>query len=201
MIANPNTSSVSPEAYLQAEQDSPVKHEYRRGLVYAMAGASNVHVLITGNLFAMLRNHVRGSACRAYISDTKVNIEVLETYYYPDVVVSCDPRDREFKNFLRYPCLIVEVLSETTEAFDRGDKFADYRHLDSLQEYVLVSQTRKRVECFRRNAEGQWVLYSYGEADEIYLASVDFRCAVAAVYEDVDLSISQSLEQGSLNLE
>jgi len=179
---------MSPEAYLQAEQDSPVKHEYRHGLVYAMAGASNVHVLIAGNLLAMLRNHVRGSDCRAYISDTKVNIEMLQTYYYPDVVVSCDLRDREFRNFLRYPCLIVEVLSDTTEAFDRGDKFADYRHLDSLQEYVLVSQTRKRVDCFRRSVEGPWLLYSYNEADDIHLASVDFRCEVAAVYEDVDLS-------------
>lgn len=189
MIANPNASSISQEAYLQAEQDSSVKHEYRHGLVYAMAGASNVHVLIAGNLFAMMRNHVRGSDCRAYISDTKVNIELLQTYYYSDVVVNCDQRDREFKNFLCYPCLIVEVLSDTTEALDRGDKFADYRHLDSLQEYVLVSQTRKRVDCFRRNAEGQWVLYSYDEADDMHLASIDFRCAVAEVYEDVDLSI------------
>lgn len=190
MIANPNSNDVSPEDYLKAEQDSPVKHEYRQGLIYAMAGASNVHVLIAGNLFAMLRNHVRGSGCRAYISDTKVRIETVNTYYYPDVAISCDQRDREFKDFLRYPCLIVEVLSETTEAFDRGDKFEDYRHLESLQEYVLVSQTRKRVECFRRNAEGQWVLYPYGEVDEIHLASVDFRCTIADIYEDVDFSVA-----------
>ena len=189
MIASPNFSYVLPEEYLRAEQDSPVKHEYRQGLVCAMAGASNAHVLIAGNLLAMLRNHVRGSGCRAYISDTKVRIETVNTYYYPDVAISCDERDRAFKDFLRYPCLLVEVLSETTEAFDRGDKFEDYRHLESLQEYVLVSQTRKRVECFRRNAEGRWVLYAYGETDEIHLASVDFRCAIAAVYEDVDFSV------------
>jgi len=188
MIANPSSSYVLPEEYLKAEQDSPVKHEYRQGLVYAMAGASNAHVLIAGNLLTMLRNHVRGSGCRTYISDTKVNIEVVKTYYYPDVVVSCNERDKTFKDFLRYPCLIVEVLSDATEAFDRGDKFEDYRHLDALQEYVLISQTRKRVEVFRRNAEGQWVLYPYGETDEIHLASVDFRCAIADIYEDVDLS-------------
>lgn len=188
MIANPNSSYVLPEDYLKAEQDSPVKHEYSWGQVYAMAGASNVHVLIAGNLFAMLRNYLRGSGCRSYISDTKVYIESVKSYYYPDIAVSCDQRDREFKDFLRYPCLLVEVLSETTEAFDRGDKFEDYRNLASLQEYVLVSQTRKRVECFRQNAEGQWVLYPYGETDEVHLASVDFRCAVVDVYEDVDLS-------------
>lgn len=153
MIANPSSSYVLPEDYLKA-QDSPVKHEYRWGQVYTMAGASNAHVLIAVNLVAMLRNHVRGSGCRVYTSDTKVHIESIESYYYPDVTVSCDQRDRAFKNFLGYHCLIVEILSDTTEAFDRGDKFEDYRNLASLQEYVLVSQARKRVECFRQNAEG-----------------------------------------------
>lgn len=190
MVAHLNSSYMSPEEYLKAEQDSSVKHEYRQGLVYAMAGASNIHVLIAGNLFAMLRNHVRGSGCRAYISDTKVHIESAKIYYYPDVAISCDQRDQEFKDFLRYPCLIVEVLSDTTEAFDRGDKFNDYRNLESLQEYVLVSQTRKQVECFRKNVEGRWELYPYSEADEMHLASVDFRCAIADVYEDVNFSVS-----------
>jgi Uma2 family endonuclease len=192
MVASLNSSYMSPEVYLKAEQDSLIKHEYRQGLVYAMAGASNVHVLVAGNLFAMLRNHVRGSGCRAYISDTKVQIESVKTYYYPDLAISCDQRNREFKDFLRHPCLITEVLSDTTEAFDRGDKFNDYRNLESLQEYVLVSQTRKRVECFRKNAEGQWVLYPYDELDEMHLASVDFRCAIADIYEDVDFpAVSQ----------
>lgn len=138
------------------------------------------------------------SGCRIYTSDTKVRIENVNIYYYPDLAISCDERDRAFKDFLRYPCLIMEVLLDTTEAFDRGDKFEDYRNLESLQEYVLVSQTRKRVECFRRNAEGQWVLYPYGRTDEIYLTSVDFRCAVVDVYEDVDLSLpsQQDAEEG-----
>jgi Uma2 family endonuclease len=190
MVASLNSSYMSSEAYLKAEQDSLIKHEYRQGLVCAMAGASNIHVLVAGNLFAILRNHVRGSGYRAYISDTKVQIESVKTYYYPDLAISCDQRDREFKDFLRHPCLIVEVLSDTKEAFDRGDKFNDYRNLESLQEYVLVSQTRKRVECFRRNVEGQWVLYPYSEADEMHLASVDFRCAIADIYEDVDFPVA-----------
>jgi Uma2 family endonuclease len=189
MVANLNSGYLSLEEYLQAEQSSLIKHEYRQGMVYAMAGASNTHVLIAGNLFAMLRNHMRGSNCRVYISDTKVHIESIKTYYYPDVVISCDLRDRELKDFLRNPCLVVEVLSDTTEAFDRGDKFNDYRNLESLQEYMLVSQAHKRVECFRKNEAGQWVLYPYNEVDEMYLASIDFRCPIAALYEDVDMTM------------
>jgi Uma2 family endonuclease len=188
MIANPSSRYIVSEDYLKEEADSPVKHEYRQGQIHAMAGASNSHVLITVNLTTMLRNHVRGSGCRVYASDTKAHIESINAYYYPDVMVSCDQRDRSFDNFLRYPCLIVEVLSTTTEAFDRGDKFADYRCLESLQEYVLISQTRMNAECFRRNTEGQWVLYPYGAADRLHLTSLSFQCAVTEIYEDVDLS-------------
>lgn len=192
MVASPNSNYISPEGYLKAEENSPIKHEYRYGEVYAMAGASNTHVVIAGNMFAMLRNHLRPRGCQAYISDTKAHIELLDIYYYPDVIVSCDQRDREFENFLRYPCLIIEVLSSSTEAFDRGDKFADYRQIESLQEYVLVSQNRQNVECFRRNPEGQWVLYPYTQGDEVHLASVDFRCAIANVYEDVNFAQPQT---------
>lgn len=194
MVANVSYSYISPEDYLKAEETSSIKHEYRQGEVYAMAGASNIHVIIGGNLFAKLRNHLRGSGCQAYISDTKAHIESIDIYYYPDVIVSCDQRDKAFDNFLRYPCLIVEVLSSTTEAFDRGDKFADYRQMESLQEYVLVSQTRMNVECFRRNPEGQWVLYPYRDKDTIHLTSVDFQCAIADLYEDVTFESPQLTE-------
>ena len=192
MVASPNSSYISSEDYLKAEETSPIKHEYRYGEVYAMAGASNTHVIIAGNMFAMLRNHLRGRGCQTYISDTKAHIELLDIYYYPDVIVSCDQRDREFNNFIRYPCLIIEVLSSSTEAFDRGDKFADYRQMESLKEYVLVSQNRQSVESFRRNPEGQWVLYPYAQGDEVHLASVDFRCAIANVYEDVTFAQPQA---------
>jgi Uma2 family endonuclease len=185
MVATPEYNYISLEEYLQAEEHSPIKHEYRNGYIYAMAGASNNHVLITVNLITLLRNRLRGSGCLIYSSDTKSHIEDLNIYYYPDVMVSCDQRDRSFDSFLRYPCLIIEVLSPTTEAFDRGDKFADYRHLGALQEYVLVSQNRMNIDVFRCNAEGQFVLYSYGEKDTVDFASVDFKCAVTDIYEDV----------------
>jgi Uma2 family endonuclease len=176
---------LSPKDYLEAEKTSQIKHEYIDGQVYAMAGASDAHVTITGNLFVLLRNHLRGSGCRVYMADMKASIEALNRYYYPDIIVTCDLRDRESDYFKSYPCLVIEVLSDRTEAFDRGKKFSDYRHLDSLQEYVLISQDTMNVECFRRNEKGRWELYPYEQEQEIHLASIDFYCPIAAIYEDV----------------
>ncbi|MCC3606755.1 MAG: Uma2 family endonuclease [Microcoleus sp. PH2017_29_MFU_D_A] len=185
MVANQSQNYISPEEYLKLEELSQIKHEYIQGEIYARAGASDAHVTVAGNLLALLRNHVRGSGCRAYMSDMKARIESRNIYYYPDVMVTCDERDKAFQSFKRHPCLIIEVLSTGTEGFDRGDKFADYQELETLQEYVLISQKRQRVECFRRNAEGLWVLYSYTQGSEIHLASVDFRTSMDSIYEDV----------------
>ncbi len=176
---------LSPEAYLEAEKFSLNKHEYIQGRIYAMSGASDAHVTITTNLIALLRNHVRGTGCRLYANDMKARIESLNIFYYPDILVTCDQRDIKFEYFKRYPCLIIEVLSPSTEAFDRGDKFIDYQELETLQEYVLISQTRQRVDCFRRNAEGRWVLYSYKENQELQLVSLNFACSLTDIYEDV----------------
>ena len=161
MIANPNTNNIPPEEYLAGEELSSIKHEYINGQVYAMAGASDAHVTIALNLALALRSHLRGSGCRVYMSDMKAQIETANTFYYPDVIVTCDARDKALTNHKKYPCLIVEVLFDSTEAFDRGDKFANYRQLPTLQEYVLINQKRQCLECFRRNAEGLWVLYTY----------------------------------------
>ena len=185
MIANQSQNYISPEEYLKLEELSQVKHEYIQGETYAMAGASDAHVTLSVNLVTLLRNHVRGSGCRVYMSDMKARIESRNIYYYPDVMVTCDERDKAFQSFKRHPCLIIEVLSTGTEGFDRGDKFADYQNLETLQEYVLISQKRQRVECFRRNTEGLWVLHSYTQGNEIHLASVDFRTSMDAIYEDV----------------
>ncbi|MBN3874028.1 Uma2 family endonuclease [Nostoc sp. JL33] len=185
MVISQSKYYISPQEYLEGEKLSEIKHEYIDGQVYAMAGASDAHVTVVGNLFAMLRNHLRGSGCRVYMADMKAQIDVINRYFYPDVMVTCDTRDKEFEYFKSHPCLIIEVLSESTEGYDRGKKFASYRHLESLQEYVLISPDRMSVECFRRNEEGHWVLYPYEKEQEVHLASVDFRCAVAAIYEDV----------------
>lgn len=192
MAANQSQDYIFPEDYLAGEELSPIKHEYIDGEVYAMAGASDPHVTIAGNLFALLRNHVRGTGCRVYVADMKAYIETANIFYYPDVIVTCDPRDRELLNHKKYPCLIVEVLSKSTEAFDRGDKFFDYRQLESLQEYVLINQKRQRVECFRRNAEGFWTLQTYNQGSEIYLASIDFRTSIDSLYEDVNFGDNEA---------
>jgi Uma2 family endonuclease len=185
-IASPQPTYLTSEEYLQMEETSDIKHEYIDGQVYAMAGASDAHVTIAGNLFTLLRNHVRGSGCRVYIADMKARIESLNRFYYPDIMVTCDDRDRETSLYKEFPCLIVEVLSDSTEAFDRGDKFADYQQIESLQEYVLINTKRQRVECFRRSDEGMWVLQSYTSQQKSFqLKSIDFEGTMETLYEDV----------------
>ncbi len=179
---------LTPDEYLQLEAESAVKHEYVGGEILAMAGASDVHVTIAGNLFALLRSHVRGTNCRVYIADMKARIEARNCFYYPDVMVTCDARDTETSTFKRFPKLIVEVLSDSTEAFDRGDKFTDYQALDTLEEYVIINTRHQRVECFRRTPDNLWLLQTYtAESERFELQSIEFSDAIAALYEDVEL--------------
>jgi Uma2 family endonuclease len=187
MIASPQ-HPLTAEEYLQLEAQSPTKHEFMDGEIYDMAGASDAHVTIALNLATLLRNHLRGSGCRVYIADMKARIEAHNCFYYPDVMVTCNPQDQETPTYKRFPKLIVEVLSDSTEAFDRGDKFANYQTLASLEEYVLINTRHQRVECFRRNAEGLWVLQSYTpEANQFELHSVNFADTLAMLYEDAVL--------------
>lgn len=185
MLASPQPH-LTPQDYLQLEEHSPTKHEYIDGQIYAMGGATDAHITIAGNLFILLRSHLRGTGCRVYIADMKARIESLNRYFYPDIMVTCDPRDQETPLEKRFPCLIVEVLSDSTEAFDRGDKFADYQALNSLQEYVLISTKRPRVECFRRNDAGLWVLQSYTDQHPTFrLESINLEATINTLYEDV----------------
>lgn len=187
MIAVPQ-SPLPPEAYLQLEQQSQTKHEYINGTVYAMAGASDAHVTIAGNLFARLLSHLRGGGCRVYIADMKVRILDRNCFYYPDVMVTCNPQDQTTSTYKQFPKLIVEVLSDSTEAFDRGDKFADYQTLASLEEYVLINTRHQRIECFRRDAEGRWLLQTYTQTTPRFeLQSIEFADSLAAIYEEVIL--------------
>ncbi|MBU0655918.1 MAG: Uma2 family endonuclease [Gammaproteobacteria bacterium] len=184
---------ITPEEYLAGEMDAPIRSEYVHGEVYAMAGASDGHITVTGNLFAMLKPHLRGSGCKSYISDMKVRIGADNAYYYPDLLVSCDPSDHK-RNYIKHaPTLIVEVLSSSTEAYDRGGKFALYRQLESLQEYVLVDPRTYRVEIFRRNPHNRWELFSFeGETAEVEFASLNFHCPMQDIYEDVDFELAQA---------
>jgi Uma2 family endonuclease len=173
--------------YLQWEDDQEKKHEYVDGHIYAMAGATENHVDITTNLTVILANHLRGKNCKLFPADMKLNIATKNIYYYPDLFVTCDEGDRFNKKQKEYPCLIIEVLSESTEAKDRGVKFANYQTIQSLQEYVLISQWEQRVEVFRRN-DKFWVLQTYTAGEIIELSSIDLQISVEDIYEDVDLS-------------
>jgi Uma2 family endonuclease len=189
MVANQSGIYISSADYLAGEMSSPIKHEYSRGEIYAMAGGSDAHDAISLNLLTLLKGHLRGSHCRTYTGNMKVHVEVADAYYYPDAMVSCDQRDRELQYFKQYPCLVVEVLSPGTEAFDRGAKFADYRLLETLQEYVLLSQDRINVECFRRNDAGVWGLEKFQAGDQVELSSIGLCCPIEDLYEDVLISV------------
>lgn len=179
---------LTPDEYLEAERHSNVRHEYFDGQVVAMAGASRAHNLLVTNLIALLRPKVRGNGCDLFSSDMKVRIATRNRFFYPDLLLTCDSRDRENDYFVQYPKLIIEVLSESTEAFDRGSKFRDYGELMSLEQYVLVSQEERLVECFTRQEDGSWRLDRYVNDDLLRLESLDFAIGLDAVYEDVALT-------------
>jgi Uma2 family endonuclease len=173
--------------YLQWEEQQEDKHEYVDGQIYAMAGASENHIDITTNLTVILSNYLRGKDCKLFPSDMRLNIVAKNIYYYPDLFVTCDERDRFNKKQKNYPCLIIEVLSESTEAKDRGVKFANYQTIQSLQEYVLISQWEQRVEVFRRS-DKFWLLQTYTTGETIELQSINTQISIDAIYESVDLS-------------
>ncbi|MEW6560293.1 MAG: Uma2 family endonuclease [Pseudomonadota bacterium] len=175
----------SADDFLAWEMQQADKHEYLAGEVFAMAGASDAHVTISGNVFAALRAHLRGGPCRAFIADMKLRIEAAQAFFYPDVFVTCSTADAQSPLFKRDALLVVEVLSPSTAAYDLGQKFAQYRQSSTLQEYVLIDSERVAVDVFRRNAEGRWVLYPYAEGDTAELASVGLSLPVTAIYEDV----------------
>ena len=182
--------SITADEYLQAEAHSAIKHEYIAGEIFAMAGANESHVTIAGNVFSLLRAHVRGSPCRVYISDMKVNVDAADSFFYPDVFVTCDPRDVGEALIKRHPNLIIEVLSKSTAAYDYSAKFVYYQQLESLQEYVLIKSDCMVIDVFRRDTEHEWVLYSFTAGDKIILTSIDFHCPIADVYEDVLMDTS-----------
>ncbi len=174
------------EDYLAWEAEQAEKHEYIAGEVFAMAGASDAHVTVAGNLFAALRTQLRGKPCRVYIADMKLQVGAADAFFYPDVFVTCSAADAALADRKREPVLIAEVLSPSTAAYDRGLKFAYYRALPSLQEYVLIDAERMAVDVFRRDATDHWVLYPGGPGESVEFASVGLTLDLATIYEDVE---------------
>jgi len=179
----------TPEEYLAIDRQAPFKSEYHAGEIFAMAGASEEHNIITVNLTVALGSQLRGGPCRPFAADMRVRVGPADLYAYPDVVVVCGERRYadEQRDVLLNPTVIIEVLSPGTEDYDRGDKFTGYRYLDSLQEYLLVAQDRPHVEHYTRQPDGRWLLSEAAHLEAvIHLPSLAADLALSEVYADVN---------------
>jgi Uma2 family endonuclease len=188
----------TPEQYLTLERKAPFKSEYHDGCIHAMSGASREHNLAAGNIFREISTQFKDRPCEVYVSDMRVRVNPTGLYTYPDVVAVCgEPQfeDSELDTLLN-PTLIVEVLSPSTEAYDRGEKFADYRRLASLKEYVLVSQDRVRVERYVRQGD-EWLLTELSRLeDSLRLASIRCDVALSEIYRKIQLPLGEEPDGG-----
>lgn len=184
MIVQPSHSDISVTDYLTYERQSPIRHEYVDGQMYAMAGASDRHNRLALNLAARLNDWLDGGPCEAFISDMQVQVAPT-VYYYPDVVVTCDPLDNA--PYMRSrPCLLIEVVSPSTARIDRHEKLTAYCRMPSVQEYVLVQQDRMLIEVYRRQPTGQWLHETYEQPEDVVpLTSVGLTIRVQEVYRNV----------------
>ncbi|MBE9030850.1 Uma2 family endonuclease [filamentous cyanobacterium LEGE 11480] len=177
---------MTPAEYFKWEAQQEQRYEYLDGEVYAMAGGSLAHADIVLNFAMALKSQLRGSGYRVLSSGCKLGISEDGLFTYPDVSVTCDDRDKSATQFTQHPKLIIEVLSPSTEAYDRGGKFALYRQLESLEEYVLVGSETQTVEVFRRMADGSWAFLP-DEMGDVRLESVDVTVTISAIYDDLVL--------------
>ena len=169
--------------YFALEEQSEVRHEYFDGELFAMAGASKAHNRIANNFYRLSFDTLQSTGCQLFTSDVRLAVEENRHYTYPDVVVSCDPADQHDDYLIRHPVLIVEVLSPSTEAYDRAEKFLQYQKLASLRHYVLVHQQKWFVEWFRRNELGEWVVQQLNGADDVLeLPDLNLRFPLAGLY-------------------
>jgi Uma2 family endonuclease len=182
------TALLTVEEYLAGERHSEVRHEYVAGAVDAMAGACLEHNTISLNIAAELRQRLRGTTCRVFMADAKVRPSAAseQVFYYPDVMVACDPRDTD-RYFLRFPKLLIEVLSEETERTDRREKFLAYTQIETLEEYVLVAQNRAEATLFRRRNNWTPEVFN-GRHGQLQLDSINCSMPLDAVYEGVNVS-------------
>ncbi|MFZ2451679.1 MAG: Uma2 family endonuclease [Methylovulum miyakonense] len=186
MSALEKLARISEQDYLTFELTAECRHEYVDGYVYAMAGASERHNRISGNLFFHLRAAARGGRCGVFASDMKLRVKQDRRYYYPDVMLACDPNDNE-PLFKEQPCLLAEVLSSGTAAIDRREKLMAYQKISSLRYYLIVASDRERVDYFVRDSNGDWQTAAL-DAGEKLTVSCDAYQAVfqlADIYEDV----------------
>ena len=188
MATQQATPKLTPEDYLAMERSAEYRSEYLNGEIFAMVGASQAHNLIVTNLVAELRQKLKKRPCKVFSNDMRVKVSLTGLYTYPDVVVVCgeDRYDDQQHDTLLNPTLIVEVLSDSTKDYDRGEKFQHYRQLESLQEYILIAQQPCHVEHFRRQADNQWLLSETNDqTDTIKLAAIKCELELVEVYHKV----------------
>ena len=174
------------QEYLRWEAKQAEKHEYLAGEIYAMVGVRREHALVALAIGSVLRQRLKGSPCQAFVADMKLHVETADAYFYPDVMVTCDPRDRSADTAIDHACLVIEVLSDSTAAFDRGAKFAAYRRLESLREYLLVDIEARRLELYRREGS-HWLLLESGPGSPaLHLESVGVSLDPAEAFEDLE---------------
>ena len=176
---------ITTDAFLNWESKQPTRHEFVDGEIFAMVGVTRQHATVAGNLFTALKQHLKGTPCRVYMADMKVKLQTANAFFYPDVFVTCSEQDHQAELFMSEPRLIVEVLSESTEAYDRGDKFEKYRQLASFQEYVLINPIKRKVDSFRLDNTGHWVLYEFDGDTPVEFDSVGLVLDSTVLYEDV----------------
>lgn len=169
--------------YLEREEKAAYKSEYYKGEIFAMAGGTPPHSAISANVLYALMERLR-KKCHVFNNDMRIHIPVLEYFTYPDISVVCGEREYFGDKALMNPTLIVEVLSDSTEGYDRGTTFRFYDRISSLQEYVLVSQKERVVEVFRRNEQQRWELFIFTDNDDVELASVGCTLTMDEIYED-----------------
>lgn len=179
------TPLFSAADYLAWEAAQPERHEYVDGEVFAMAGAEDRHVTVAGNLYITLRQHLSGTPCRTYMSDMRLHVAAANSYFYPDVLVTCSAQDQASAMVKSEPRLIVEVLSPTTAAYDRGLKFGHYRTLPSLEEYLVVDLDTRASDCYRKGSDGLWVLHPFAHGEAVALASVALTLTAAQLFAEV----------------
>ena len=178
------------DTYLTWEATQSERHEYFQGEVFAMAGGTENHNTVALNAAVALRSHLKGTPCKVFISDIRVQVAAVDAYFYPDVVVRCEPKTAPDGKTISTdaPVLVIEILSDSTATWDRGGKFAAYRQLPSLQEYVLIDPQAQTVELYRRNAAQRFELYAWDARTNpgpCEVASVGLQWPLADVFEGV----------------
>ena len=186
-------TTYSENEHLACEAQSPTRNEYIAGEIFAMTGASIRHNVIAGNIFAELRAHLKGTPCRALIEGVKLHLRKEHSYYYPDVMVTCEDRLQALDNqqqIVEAPIVVIEILSPSTEAIDRREKLRAYRTLPSLKEYLLISQDQAQVEIYRRRGDIGWDIITYEPGDTVEITSLELKLGMGDIYFESGIAVA-----------